>query len=48
MDRAEDDPDLANHITGANGEKIVTLLLENLCVIDENDDNQENGIERKQ
>ena len=43
-ERSEEDPNVANYITGANGEKIVTWLLANLCVVEENDDNEENGI----
>lgn len=44
--RSEADPCARNYITGEIGTKVVTWLLETLCSIDsDKDDNEENGVD---
>lgn len=44
--RSESDPCARNYITGEIGTKVVTWLLEALCSIDsDKDDNEENGVD---
>lgn len=43
--RVDESVDVKNYITGEVGAKVVSWLLEDLCAIEDDDDNEENGID---